>query len=170
MKIVWLALALWTASAEEPSAPIDGNPQAEASLPPPGPPPRAEDIEAITIRVSQSLRCPVCQGLSVADSPSESARGMKDRVRELVAAGYTDDQIRDYFVVRYGEWVLLAPPVATNLLVWAGPGFAVGLGLAILAATVLRWRRESEETAPAAVVDPTAMDEYERRLLEEIEK
>ncbi|MCB9766517.1 MAG: cytochrome c-type biogenesis protein CcmH, partial [Alphaproteobacteria bacterium] len=67
-------------------------------------------MEARTLTLAHGLRCPVCQGMSVADSSSEAAVNMKNRIRELVTAGYTDDQIEDYFIDRYGTWVLLEPP------------------------------------------------------------
>lgn len=168
MKLLALVVTLALA-ADPPDALPEGSPQADLSLPPPGPPPAPDAVDAITLRVSAALRCPVCQGLSVADSPSESAQGMKSRVRELVVEGYTDDQIRDYFVARYGEWVLLSPPLATNQLFWLVPGLVVAIGLAGIGTTALRWRRS--DRAPEAVVTPSgAPDDYERRLLEEVEK
>ena len=71
-----------------------------------------EDVHA----VASQLRCVVCQNLSVADSPSEMAHQMRDLIRERLAAGERPDQVMAYFVQRYGEWVLLAPParVATG--------------------------------------------------------
>ena len=59
--------------------------------------------------ISSGLRCVVCQNLSVADSPAEMAVQMRGIVREQLKAGKTPDEIRSYFVSKYGEWVLLAP-------------------------------------------------------------
>ena len=83
--------------------------------------------------LGKQLRCPMCQGLSIADSPSSAARAQLDKVRELVAAGKTDQEIRDYFIARYGEWALLEPPASgMNVLVWLLPlALLVGGGLAI---------------------------------------
>jgi cytochrome c-type biogenesis protein CcmH len=79
-------------------------------------------LDQRTQEVSALLRCPVCQGLSVADSPSTMAVNMRQQVRELVAAGYDQDQILAYFERSYGEFVRLQPPLrGVNWLVWLAP-------------------------------------------------
>jgi cytochrome c-type biogenesis protein CcmH len=76
------------------------------------------------------IKCPVCQGESIGDSPSETARAMLEIVREKVAAGETDTQIVDYFTARYGDGILLDPPFAgRTLLVWLLPLVAVAGGI-----------------------------------------
>jgi cytochrome c-type biogenesis protein CcmH len=96
--------------------------------------------------ISAELRCPVCQGLSVRDSPSETAREMRDLVAARVAQGRSDDQIRDEFRSSYGDWVVLSPPLlGWTGVVWAVPVAAVVAG-ALVAAGVLRRR-----TPPARV-------------------
>jgi cytochrome c-type biogenesis protein CcmH len=108
-------------------------------------------------RISAELRCPVCQGLSVVDSPSETARSMRTLVAQRVAEGRTDDEIRAEFRASYGDWILLSPPVlAASGLVWLAPLAAVVLG------AWLAWRRSR---APAAVV-ATPTDEQVRALRE----
>jgi cytochrome c-type biogenesis protein CcmH len=106
-------------------------------------PPREARVQAL----GKQLRCPMCQGLSIADSGSSAARAQMDKVRELVAAGRSDEQIRDYFTSRYGEWALLEPPASgMNLLVWLLPlVLLVGGGLAIA-----RTMRRAVPVAPAA--------------------
>ncbi|MFP5341586.1 MAG: cytochrome c-type biogenesis protein CcmH [Candidatus Limnocylindria bacterium] len=82
------------------------------------------------------LRCPVCQGVSIADSPSESAAQMRAIVRERLAAGASDDEVKAYFVARFGTWVLLAPPGdGPGALLWIIPGASMLAG-----AIVLVWR------------------------------
>ena len=77
----------------------------------PGPPVEdQEEREARTRSIGLIIRCPVCQGLSVADSSSDAAVAMSNRIEELVAAGYSDQQILDFFADRYGDFILLAPP------------------------------------------------------------
>lgn len=108
-------------------------------------------------RIAAELRCPVCQGLSVQDSPSDTARAMRALVAQRVAEGRTDDEIRAEFRRSYGDWILLSPPVASpSGLVWVAPLVVVALG------AWLAWRRSR---APAAVMpDPPAEDV--RRLRE----
>lgn len=95
--------------------------------------------EARVQALGKQLRCPMCQGLSIADSGSSAARAQMDRVRELVVEGKTDEEIRSYFVARYGEWALLEPPAhGFNWLVWLGPGLLLLLGGLFVARMVLR--------------------------------
>jgi cytochrome c-type biogenesis protein CcmH len=75
-------------------------------------------------------KCPVCQGVAIADSPSETARAMMDVVEERIEEGWSDDQIIDYFKQRYTDSIVIDPPFAGNtLLVWLLPAFAVVAGL-----------------------------------------
>ena len=102
-------------------------------------------------RITSQLRCVVCQGLSVTDSPAESARQMRAIVVERVAQGRTDEEIFDEFRSSYGDWVILAPPLFSwGGLVWLAPLAALAIG----AAFALRWMR------PAARphVEPSPQD------------
>src|SRR5262249_28822679 len=87
-------------------------------------------LEARVQKLGKQLRCATCQGLSIADSPASMARAQLDKVREFVSAGKSDEEIRAYFVARYGEWILLSPqPPGLNLAVWVGPGVVADLRL-----------------------------------------
>ena len=124
-----------------------------------------EDVQAI----ASQLRCVVCQNLSVADSPSEMARQMRDLIRERLATGDRPDQVMAYFVQRYGEWVLLAPPArGLNLLLWLAPFGAVAAGLALVLTLTRRWRLRGVAAEPAAppVVGPAERE----RLAAELER
>ena len=122
--------------------------------------------EAKAYEVSSQLRCVVCQNLSVADSPSEMAAQMRTIVRERLAAGETPEQVRQYFLDKYGEWILLKPQGhGFTLLVWLAPVIAVAVGLGLFAVFVRRWTRARPRlaTAPASV-DPAMRERIQREL------
>jgi cytochrome c-type biogenesis protein CcmH len=105
---------------------------------PKGPPLSGAELDARTADVGALLRCPVCQGLSVADSPATMALNMKAEVREKLAAGYDQEQILEDFERSYGEFVRLEPPLrGVNWLVWIGP-LAGLLGGGVVVAWALR--------------------------------
>ena len=116
--------------------------------------------------VASQLRCVVCQSLSVADSPSETAHQMKDIIREHLAAGESPEQVRAYFVEKYGTWILLSPPrQGFNLLVWVVPFAALGLGLVLVLIVVRRWsRRLAVPEAPP--LDPAMRARIRREMAE----
>ena len=92
--------------------------------------------------IGTQLRCVVCQSLSVADSPSETANQMRGIIRERLAAGETPEQVKAYFVEKYGLWILLAPPrQGFNLLVWVVPFVGLAGGLVLVLVLVKRWSR-----------------------------
>jgi cytochrome c-type biogenesis protein CcmH len=100
---------------------------------PKGAPVAGAELERRTVEVAGLLRCPVCQGLSVADSPSLMATNMKQQVRELLARGYTEEQILSYFEQSYGGFVLLKPKFrGPGILVWLLPLFVLLLGALIV--------------------------------------
>jgi cytochrome c-type biogenesis protein CcmH len=103
---------------------------------------RADDLDTQARAIAAELRCPVCQNLSAADSPSELAAQMRSVIRTKLAAGETRQAILDYFVERYGEEVLLdAPARGFNLLLYAGPLALGGLAAAVAGTSLARWRR-----------------------------
>jgi cytochrome c-type biogenesis protein CcmH len=116
--------------------------------------------------VAAQLRCVVCQSLSVADSPSETAHQMKDIIRERLAAGESPEQVRAYFVEKYGTWILLSPPrQGFNLLVWVVPFAGLGLGLVLVLIVVRRWsRRPAASHAPP--LDPAMRARIRREMAE----
>lgn len=93
--------------------------------------------------IDAQLRCPTCQALSIADSPATSAAQMRDLVREQLASGASDDEVRAFFVARYGRWILLDPPLGgPDLALWLAPIVIVGVGATI----VVRRARGRERT------------------------
>jgi cytochrome c-type biogenesis protein CcmH len=101
-------------------------------------------------RITAELRCPVCQGLSVKDSPSETARQMRDLVAERVREGKSDAEIESEFRAAYGDWVLLSPPIVSwSGLVWLAP-------LAALAAGVILATARVRGVRPMSIAEPSA--------------
>ncbi|MFO0597530.1 MAG: cytochrome c-type biogenesis protein [Myxococcaceae bacterium] len=93
--------------------------------------------EARVQRIGKLLRCAVCQGVSIADSPASMARAQLDKVRELVVEGKTDDEIFDYFVARYGEWALMEPRKSgVTLGLWVAPVLILVIGLMLILSSV----------------------------------
>ena len=111
----------------------------------------------------------MCQNLSVADSPSEMAGQMRDLIRERLRAGDSPEQVKSYFVQRYGDWVLLAPPArGLNLVLWLAPFAAVAGGFALALTLARRWRRRSAPPGPAVV--PAVGPRDRERLAAELER
>jgi cytochrome c-type biogenesis protein CcmH len=97
-------------------------------------------LEAQTTALASELRCPVCQGNSIQDSPSELAQQMRDLIRDQLRAGKSPDEVRAYFVDKYGEWILLAPKAqGFNLVVYVIPFAAILVGGFVVWRTVRRW-------------------------------
>ena len=146
--IVWIALAPPAAVAVEPGERLD-DPVLEA---------RARDI-------SKGLRCLVCQNQSIDDSDAGLARDLRVLVRERLSGGETNDQVIAYVTARYGDYVLLEPPLKpTTYLLWFGP---VGIFLAGGAAVMVYMRRRTRMGAGGAA--PLSDDERRRiaRLLDD---
>jgi len=99
-------------------------------------------LDARTSAVAEELRCPVCQGVSIQESPSELAGQMRAVVKDQLRAGRSPDQVKAYFVSKYGEWILLEPkPRGFNLIVYALPAAVILGGLGVIVFAVRRWTR-----------------------------
>jgi cytochrome c-type biogenesis protein CcmH len=93
--------------------------------------------------IGAQIKCPVCQGVAIVDSPSETARAMMAVVDEKVADGWSDSQIVDYFADRYGSGIVIDPPLrGRTLVLWMLPVAALLAGAAMI------WTRR--RVAPAA--------------------
>jgi cytochrome c-type biogenesis protein CcmH len=113
-------------------------------------------LEARTSAVAATLRCPVCQGESIQDSPAELAQEMRSLVKDLLREGRTPDEIRAYFVGRYGEWILLEPAMTgLNVLLYLFPVALVVVGGAVVFMLIKRWSRPVPGPPDASVnADP----------------
>jgi cytochrome c-type biogenesis protein CcmH len=95
-----------------------------------------EEIEARVLAITDGLRCPTCQGISVRDSEAGFSQQIREKVRRMVIEGQSDEDIRAYFVSRYGEWILRAPKKeGIGLVLWILPGAAL-----LVAGGLVFWR------------------------------
>ena len=116
--------------------------------------------EARARDISRNLRCLVCQNQSIDDSDAQLARDLRLLVRERIRAGDTDNDVIAYVVSRYGDFVLLKPPLkAVTAALWLGP---LGIALAAFFAAVVYYRRR---TKGSAAVVPEPLTEVEKRRL-----
>jgi cytochrome c-type biogenesis protein CcmH len=119
-----------------------------------------ESNETRIRQLEEKLRCLVCQNQSLADSGAELAGDLRKQVREQVAAGKSDEQVIEYLVQRYGDFVRYDPPFkATTALLWVGPFLLLVVAAGVLVIAVRRRRNAPEE--PALGAD-------EKRLVERV--
>jgi cytochrome c-type biogenesis protein CcmH len=125
--------------------------------------------------VASQLKCPVCQGESVADSPSEIAQQMRAVIRQQLQSGKSEQEVISYFESRYGEQIIWSPPMqGFTLLAWLVP-IALLLGGTLLLFFVLRdWHgmvtssENSEGTTEVANIDEADMQRYAAQLEHEL--
>jgi cytochrome c-type biogenesis protein CcmH len=101
------------------------------------------------LAIAAELRCPDCQALSVAESRTVAAAAIRAEIAEQLAAGRTPDEIRQHFVARYGDWILLAP---TDPLAWWLPALILLVGAASFGWWWIRGRRASPAAPPARAI------------------
>lgn len=106
-------------------------------------------LEKRVTDITAELRCLVCQNQTIADSHAELAVDLKNQVRDMVNAGQSQQQIIDYMVQRYGDFVLYRPPVkTTTILLWVGPFLLLAIGLLVLIMNLRRRNKLMREDAP----------------------
>ena len=127
--------------------------------------PSADDVN----RVARQMYCPVCENIPLDVCPTTACEKWRETIREKLAAGWSDQQILDYFVAQYGERVLANPSSrGFNIFLWAIPPLALAGGAVFL---WFFFRRAARPVAPAASAEPpTPTDKYVAELEEELEK
>jgi cytochrome c-type biogenesis protein CcmH len=96
-------------------------------------------------KINRELRCLVCQNQTIADSNATLAQDLRREVRDMIAAGQTDDEIRDFMIERYGDFVLYRPRMtAGNFLLWAAPILLLVVGAFVLVRVVKRRAQETD--------------------------
>lgn len=140
MRPVWIALAAWLSLGSAFAAYDDALPD----------PVQEERSRAL----QRELRCPMCQGQSLDESNAKIAQDLRLLVRERVAAGQSNQEIKDFLVARYGEFILMSPPVrGDTAFLWFGPLVILVLGGGAVAMVVTRANRRA-----AAEPEPEAQD------------
>lgn len=109
-----------------------------------GGPPPPQTMDERVHEVASGLRCPVCRNLSVGDSPSQLAEEMRASIRQMLTEGKSPEEVRRFFVARYGDWILLSPKSnGVGLLPWVAPLAALILGALLVARVVNRRNLET---------------------------
>ena len=104
-------------------------------------------IEARVNKIAEDLRCLTCMGQSIADSHSDFSTDMRREIRDMLTKGKSDQDVMDFMVQRYGDFVLYKPPVKTSTwLLWGGPFVLLIVALAVLLAKL----RKRDKQIPAA--------------------
>jgi len=128
-------------------------------------------LDARLKKLEEELRCLVCQNQSLADSNAPLADDLRREVRELALQGKNNDEIKQYLVARYGDFVLYNPPVkGTTWLLWFGPFVLLAVGGVIWWIVMRRRSRRSYDDDDAPPPDPRAVDagvEKARELLDD---
>lgn len=125
-------------------------------------------LESRAREVSKELRCVVCQNQSIDDSNADLARDMRVLVRDRVLAGDSNQQILDYMVSRYGDFVLLNPPFKTSTYaLWLGPGVIGALGIFALV-SFYRSRSKLHNVADTPSVAVASLSEEEQKRYDKL--
>lgn len=112
------------------------------------------DLEARVQRVSQELRCLVCQNQTIADSNADLAVDLRREVRHMLASGSSEEEVRSFMVERYGKFVLYRPPFqATTLALWLGPFLLMLAGIWIARRIVVARRHAVQAASTLDVAD-----------------
>jgi cytochrome c-type biogenesis protein CcmH len=134
----------------------------------PAPIPLTPDQEELAAEIEGELKCPVCRSQSVRTSRSFMAEDMSRQVRRMVADGKSKEEIREYFVARYGDYIILAPrKEGFAWTVWLLPFALVLGGAATIFALTRRWKSRPPPAAPAA---PPSQSTWMKRLERELKE
>lgn len=122
-----------------------------------------DELAERTHAVAALMRCPSCQGLSVADSHTAASAAMRAKIERLLALGYSEEQVLGYFEASFGEFIRLAPrPEGFNLVVWTAPVAALLLGFGLVV-----WRVRSSRRARLQAAD---LERFRERVRAEVER
>lgn len=116
-------------------------------------------LELRMMTLAAELRCLVCQNQSLAESNAELAVDLRNEIREQMRRGASDQDVVDYLVARYGDFVLYRPPLQANtLLLWSGPAILLLVGIGLLLRTLARRRVQLVPAPPSAAARARARE------------
>lgn len=119
-------------------------------------------------QVASQLYCPVCENVPLDVCPTQACAQWRELIREKLAAGWSDEDIKQYFVTQYGDRVLATPPAhGLNWLVYVLPPVAILIGVGVLVGVLRSWRREP---APQGESSTAPEDPYIRQMEEELQR
>lgn len=134
--------------------------------------PTDDDVNA----VASQLYCPVCENIPLDACGTAACEQWRGIIREKLADGWTEDQIKDYFVAQYGDRVLAEPPrQGFNWLVYIVPALVLVAGVVLLGLGFRKWRQAAQERVPAASAPQASKsheppDDYVRKVEEELKE
>jgi cytochrome c-type biogenesis protein CcmH len=121
------------------------------------------ELEARMMDVAAELRCLVCQNQTIADSHADLAVDLRQQIREMLAKGMTEDQIRHYMTDRYGDFVLYKPPFkSTTALLWVGPALLMAVAIGTLIVVLRRRQRMAADAFDPDTDEHDASDDAPR--------
>lgn len=131
------------------------------------PTPSEDDVN----RVAKQLYCPVCENTPLDVCPTQACQEWRDLIRVKLSEGWSDEQIRDYFALQYGDRVLAEPPRrGLNWLVYVMPPVFFLGGVIIVIGVLRRMRAQNTSAQPAAAPTLNADDDYLKRVEEELKQ
>jgi cytochrome c-type biogenesis protein CcmH len=133
--------------------------------------PTDDEVNAI----AKQMYCPVCENTPLDVCPTQACAEWRELIREKLTEGWNEDQIKEYFVLQYGDRVLATPPArGLNWLVYVIPPIAILAGVFILYSAIRAWRQPlPAASAPSGVesqAEAPLNDEYTKRIEEELRK
>ena len=128
-----------------------------------------KEIDLQVKELAKTLRCAVCQNESIWESNAELAKQMRAIIRERLEKGETPEEIRAYFLSRYGDYILLKPQKkGLNWLIWGGPFLLLFIGGVILYRTLGKWVKETQKEKPEVL--PSIDESSRKRIDQELRK
>lgn len=122
-------------------------------------------------QIAHQLYCPVCENTPLDVCPTEACRQWRDLIRQQLSQGWTEDQIKQYFVQQYGARVLAEPPTSGfNWLVYILPPLIILAGAFILFRALRAWTKPIQASTAQTPIKEAPKDEYVARLEEELKK